>query len=138
MKTLNQLIRLSKHRLLERQRVLNVLEAEAHRLEDEVQSLEAESLIEEAKAEQVEFGSINWAPYFERIKARRAELSQIRESVMQDVNVAREELHTAFAEMKKIEILRDQKAAEIAAAVLKAEQDALDEVGISMHVRGGS
>ena len=134
-KTFNQLIRLHRHRLHERQKVLTKIEAEAGELQHKRDALEAEALIEEARAEESQFGIMAFAKYFARVKDRRNLLADAHLALDQKLVAARADLKAVFEELKRIEILRDQKVVEAAAAEKKAEQLALDEVAINQHRR---
>jgi flagellar export protein FliJ len=137
MKTLGQLIRLSHHKLLERQKTIARLEAQIAEIKLKADQLDAEALIEEARAEETQFGIMAFAPYFARVKTRRAELFEARKALDQRMVAARALLKKAFDEMKRIETLRDQKLAEAKEAERKADQAALDEVALQQHRRAG-
>ncbi len=135
MKTLEQLIRLNNYRLTERQKALVTLEAKAAQLRTLADELEARALIEEAKAEQSELGTLGWGEYLKRVKAERERLVAARSELDGRITAARADLKVAFEELKRIEILRDQKLAAAEAEAKKREQSALDEVAISQHRR---
>ena len=130
MKTFGQLIRLHRYRLLDKQKQLAKLEAESAELKRQSDHLEAEALIEEARAEESSYGVMAFANYFERVKQRRFALNEERAALFQRVLSARAALRGAFQELKRIEILRDQKIADAEAAEKKAEQATLDEIAL--------
>jgi hypothetical protein len=135
MKTFDQLIRLHRHRLTERQKALVALEAKAGELRQAAAGLEAEALIEEAKAEESELGTFGWGAYLTRVRAERERLAAAGALLEHRIAEARALLRAAFEELKRIETVRDQKLAAAAAAAKKREQSALDEVAISQHRR---
>lgn len=135
MKTLEQLIRLHRHRLRERQKALVALEAKAAHLRQEADGLEARALIEEATAETSELGTFGWGAYLARVKAERTRLSAARAELQDRIEEARTKLKAAFEELKRIEILRDQKLAAAKAEAKKREQQALDEIAMTQHHR---
>jgi flagellar export protein FliJ len=135
MKTFDQLIRLHRHRLTERQKALVALEAKAAELRQTAAALEAEALAEEAKAGESELGTFGWGAYLTRVRAERERFAAARAEAEQRIGQARALLRAAFEELKRIEIVRDQKLAAAAAAAKKREQSALDEVAISQHRR---
>lgn len=135
MKTLEQLIRLNRHRLTERQKALVALEAKGAHLRQEAEELEARALIEEATAEQSALGTFAWGAYLARVKAERERLAATRAELAGRIEEARAKLKAAFEELKRIEILRDQKIAAAKAEAKKREQQALDEVAMTQHHR---
>jgi len=135
MKTLDQLIRLHRHRLTERQKALAALEAKAAQLRQQAAELEARALIEAARAEQSEFGTFGWGAYLMRIKVERERLHAAGTELGRRIQEARAILRAAFEELKRIEILKEQKVAVAEAEAKKREQAGLDEVAISQHRR---
>jgi len=138
MKTYNQLIRLHEYRLHQRQKVLARLQSEEAEMQLKIDSLQAEMLIEEARALESPLGSATFGSYFRRASEKRRALADARNEIARNVVGARMELKKAFDELKRIETLRDQKLAEAREAERKAEQAALDEVALQQHRRGES
>lgn len=135
MKTLDQLIRLHRHRLTERQKALVALEAKAAQLRQQAEELEMRALVEEANADQSELGTYGWGAYLVRVKAERERLHAAGVELTQRIFEARVTLKAAFEELKRIEILKEQKVAAAEAEARKREQVRLDEVAISQHRR---
>ena len=136
MKTLDKLIRLHRYRLRERQKALVALEAKAQRLKGLADALEVEAAIEEANAGLSELGTFGFGAYLKRVQIERERLHVAATELAVHVNAARVALRAAFAELKRIETLREQKRAAAQAEFKKREQAALDEVAITQHVRG--
>jgi flagellar FliJ protein len=136
MKAFNQLIRLGRYRLLGQQKSLAELEAHAAELRQRADELEAEVREEEERAGTTEFGASGFGAYFERVGQTRREIADAQAKLSRDLNEARAKLRTAFKELKRIEILRDRKAAEAAEAARKEETAALDDVALTQHRRG--
>jgi flagellar export protein FliJ len=135
MKTYNQLVRLHEYRLHERQKALAELDAQAAELKLKVERLDAEMLIEEARAEETQLGSAAFASYFKRASEKRVSLSEARNAVARKILAARTELKHAFDELKRIETLRDRKAHEMEQEAKRLEQAELDEAALQQHHR---
>lgn len=135
MKALDQLIRLHRYRLTERQKQLVALEAKAMHLKHQAEALEAQALIEEAKAEQSELGTLGWGAYLGRVRIERERLSASRAELGARIEEARRALKAAFEEVKRIEILKEQKLAVAEAETKKREQEMLDDIAVTQHRR---
>ncbi len=135
MKTFDQLIRLHHHRLTERQKALVALEARAAQLRQEADALEAQALIEEAKADASELGTLGWGAYLTRVRGERERLHEAGAELTDRIVEARATLREAFEELKRIEILKEQKLAAAEAEAKRKDQAILDDVAISQHRR---
>jgi flagellar FliJ protein len=132
MANLDPLIKLRKFKLEDMQKSLAVLYREAESIETRKQNylmvLEHERSALETSNDVMSLTLFN--NYADRIKKVVEELNDDLSIVNARIDVAREEMREAFAEMKKIEIVRDNRKAEERAVRDKKESDTLDEVGV--------
>ncbi len=137
MANLDPLIKLRKFKLEDMQKSLAVLYREAESIETRKQTyLMALEHERSALDNTNDVMSITlFHSYAERIKKIVEELNDDLSIVNARIDVAREEMREAFADMKKIEIVRDNRKAEDRAARNKKESDTLDEVGVMRFAR---
>jgi flagellar protein FliJ len=138
MANLDPLIKLRKFRLEDMQKSLAVLYREAESIETRKQTylmaLEHERSALENTNDVMSMTLFN--NYSDRIKKVVEELNDDLSIVNARIDVAREAMREAFADMKKIEIVRDNRKAEERSARDKKESDTLDEVGVMRAARG--
>jgi flagellar FliJ protein len=137
MANLDPLIKLRKFKLEDMQKSLAVLYREAESIETRKQTylmtLEHERSALETSNDVMSMTLFN--NYADRIKKVVEDLNDDLSIVNARIDVAREEMREAFAEMKKIEIVRDNRKAEERAVRDKKESDTLDEVGVMRAAR---
>jgi flagellar protein FliJ len=134
---LNPLIRLRKFLVEEKQKALAELYRVAEALENRQRKLK--NMIDDERKIAEERQDLDthmaWLLFSDRA---RGEIENLADEIKQwDVKIAKaqDEMKDAFAEMKKIEIIQENRDAEEEKKILKRESDVLDEVGIDIFRR---
>ena len=133
---LGPLIRVQKHALDQKQKFL----AELYRQAEEFES-QKKNMLETLASEREKIGDMGvemlayFGPYADSVKARVKEIDQALETLNTRIDMAREDIRAAFAELKKIEITQENRENEERRATDKKESDELDEIGIEVFRR---
>lgn len=137
MADLSALIRLRKHRVEEKQKALAELFREAERFEAAIQGLLDQRERERALAEEKnDYETLTaYTLFAERVKTQIDFLKEGLRRVNARVVVAQDAMREAFGELKKIEIIQENRKAEEARALQKKEGQMMDEVGLQRHAR---
>jgi len=134
MARLDSLIRVKKHRVDEKQKALGRLYREMEELQAEKQTvldaLEKESLIAEEMASDVSVQQ-SYAAFKERVKARLNGIKQKEARLETRILVAQDDMKDAFADLKKVEIVDENRKEKEKKERLKKENETLDEIGIT-------
>lgn len=134
MSTLDALIRVRKFELDEKRRFLKGLEM----IEDEHKAalvkLGEELLQEQKIASASQEGAYAYGAYGRVVIRRREDLDRAIIDIGLQIEVAREELATAFSELKKFEITKESRERVEAVAEGRREQAVLNELGINGHL----
>lgn len=135
MKSLNTLIRLQSRKVDELRRRFGQLENQKQQLISRSDAL-AEELKKEVEmaGKSPEMGAF-FGGFADRIKSRRADIALEIAKVEKQIAELSEQVRAAFSELKKFEIVRDQRLAAKRAKEAKQEAEALDEMAILMHGR---
>ncbi len=136
MADLNPLIRVRKHVVEQKQKFLSELYKHAEELDQQKVTLLAQLAEEQEKTAEmgVEFQAY-FAPYAESVKHRVADIDHARGQLEVRIEIGREDIRKAFAELKKIEITQERREGEEQAEIDKKESDELDEIGIEVYRR---
>lgn len=127
---LKSIIRLRKHELDERRRVVTQLQAHLDNLErEEKRALEALEA-EKRHAEIDEETRAAFPNYNKRVQGKLKELRAEQEKVKLAVERAREELQDAFKELKTYEITEDNRQKRIEAEEKRKENQIMDDIGL--------
>ncbi|MBI1327348.1 MAG: hypothetical protein GC136_06855 [Alphaproteobacteria bacterium] len=129
MAELEPLIRLRKHRVDEKQKILSNLFRDYERLEEEKQKLET-SLEKEYQIAQ-ESGEPETVNYYMRyakdVRERIENIEKGQKLLNTRIALAQDEVREAFSEMKKVEIIHERREEEERKEILKKEADIQDE-----------
>lgn len=131
MKTLSTLISLVEKKLEEKQKQIALIEQEQERIQAERRKLQqsaVQGFNKAAKASSEHAMYQNAGPYADRAKDRDKELQAVEALVAEQHKKVRAELKDLFAEKKRLEIIADQKAEELAKKIAKKNQGELDEI----------
>jgi len=136
---LNPLIRVQKHMLDQKQKFL----AELYRQSEEYEAQKAQMLetLQEEREKLVGLGVemlSYFGPYEKSVKDRAKEIDAALLTLNTRIELAREDIRNAFAELKKIEITQENRDDEEQKAIDKKQSDELDEIGIEVFRRGQS
>lgn len=136
MADLEPLIRVRKHAVEQKQKFLADLYRQSEQLETEKQTVldRLEEEREKVKEMQVEMLSY-FGPYTDAVKERVSEIDEARKQLDTRIEIAREDMREAFADLKKIEITQERREAEEEAEVNKKESSELDEIGLDIFRR---
>lgn len=137
MARLEPLIRVRKHRVDEKQKVLGRLYSHMEFLESE-QKARAERLEAEKKMleDTPELQMFSGFPQFAaRIKAEIDDLRGQAAKLEVRIRVAQDDLREAFAELKKVEIIERERKEEIKMSANRKEGVQMDEIGLQVHRR---
>jgi flagellar protein FliJ len=132
MADLNPLIRVRKHAVEQKQKFLAELYRQAEQLADQKQSMLRQ--LEEEREKLKNNNSVEMLKYFgvytEAVKTRVKDIDEAVEKLNTRINIAREDMREAFAELKKIEITQERREAEEIAELEKRQAQLLDEMAI--------
>jgi flagellar export protein FliJ len=119
----------------EKRRALAELERTEQDVLDRQQALRAEMLREQAAVRENPAFGITFGAYVQRYKDQQERLAQSLVNIRKAIEVARDDLSSAFKELKTYEItqanrdLRDKHERD------RKEQEVLDEIGLTLHRR---
>jgi len=135
MTDLSALIRLHKHELDEKRRILAQLYAAMSALESERQALE-DAFVREKEAVDVT-GDVHFtfASYVERVGEQREDIRQREMALEQEIEAAKESLMETFSEMKKYEMTQEQRERLEEEERLLKESRLMDEIGLETFRR---
>ncbi len=131
---LYNLIRLHKWHVNEKQRKLGEMNHMLNSLESQAQALENELANEQKVAAQsaTEAGLL-YGNYAEAIIERRKRLAESISQAENAIAAAREELATAYQELKKYELTQENRNRRAAMEQTRKEQMALDEIALQTY-----
>lgn len=135
-KDFDQLIRISKWGVDERQRELGVLIAREEDLILQGHRLDAELIREQQiAAEDPTSAGFLYGGFADHYRIRKEQLRQILHAVRLEIEDARERLAEAYRHLKVYEEVRTGRAKKEAAEEARQEQNVLDEIGLNQHRR---
>lgn len=137
MADLHSLIRLRKYRVEEKQKILADLFREAEKYEAAIDKLERQHDHEKAAAEASgDYETLTaYALFAERVRDQVAFLHQGLDAINARVAIAQEAMRDAFSELKKIEIIQENRDAEEEKEELRREGIVMDEIGLQGFAR---
>ena len=130
MKSLKTLIKLRKDEVDKRRKELSDIEARQQSLIAEFERHGKSIEIESAAAVNFPETSITFAGFLKKTLKRRDDLQKAIKLMQQVIDKKRDELQEAFGELKKLEIVLENKITEAYRAELKREQGKLDEIAL--------
>lgn len=136
MADLSGLIRVRKHALEQKQKFVAELYRQAEELENQKTTLLAQ--LDEEREKMQEFGVemlSYFGPYSDAVKERVIEINEAAVTLESRINIAREDMRAAFAELKKIELTQEAREAEEQKEQDKKESAELDAIGIEAYRR---
>lgn len=136
MADLTGLIRVRKHALEQKQKFVAELYRQAEELENQKSTLLTTLEEEREKVDEMGVEMLSYfGPYSEAVKERVIEIDEASETLNARIEIAREDMRAAFAELKKIQITQERREDEEEKALNKKESDELDEIGIETYRR---
>ncbi len=138
MPKLSSLIRVQKHRVDEKQKILARLYAELEALEQKKQNVIDQIAKERKVAEGMSsdpLTQLSFGNYINNAKKSVSALENDIEKVNVRISLAQDDIRAAFEELKKTEIVHQNRIDEEKKAQKKKENTELDEIGIEGHRR---
>jgi flagellar export protein FliJ len=137
MADLTALIRLRKYKVEEKQKALADLFREAERFEAVIKGLQTQKDQERALAEEKnDYETLTaYTLFAERVKGQIEFLQLGLSKVNSRIVVAQDAMREAFGELKKIEIIQENREAEEAKAELQRDSKTMDEIGLQGFMR---
>lgn len=134
---LDPLIRLRKHTVDEKQRVVAQLYREAENLEKQKKVVQDQMAEEKRLAEEMNRPEaiVFYTRYADGARKKIAALQLSIKKMEGRIEAAQEEMRTAFAEMKKIQITQDRREKREEKKRQKKDDDMLDEVALDQYRR---
>ena len=135
-KDIHSLIRLHDWQVDEKRRALAELLGAISALEGQARKLESDLISEQkAAADQPDESGLYYGNYAEVVILRREELTGAIAEVEKQILDARDILSEAYRELKKYEVVQENRDARDHAETERREQIVLDELGIQAFVR---
>lgn len=131
MADLNPLIRVRKHALEQKQKFVAELYRQAEELENQKKTLLEQLEEERTKIQEMGVEMLSYfGPYADAVKDRVTEIDEASTTLETRIEIAREDMRAAFAELKKIELTQEAREDEEQKELNKKESDDLDEIAI--------
>ena len=131
MAKLDGLIRVRKHALDQKQKFVAELYRQAEELENQKVTLLTTLEEEREKVDEMGVEMLSYfGPYSKAVKERVQDIDEAASTLETRIEIAREDMREAFAELKKIEITKQNRDDAEEKAVNKKESDELDEIAI--------
>lgn len=135
MRNRESLIRLHRFQVDEKRRKLAELELMRDEFRARERELEAQVLAEQRKAGISDVAHFAYPMFAKSVIRRRQNILNSIEDIERQLGVAKEELAGAFRELKKYEIIEDNRKRRHRREAMRIEQTELDEVALGMHRR---
>ena len=137
MRGIEGLIRLSKWKLDEKRRAVVDLELLRAGLDRQIRQLDTELDRERKVAAASLEANFGFTGYHGANREKRARLMASLDEVQVKIALAQEEVNDAFRELKKFELVKENRLAAAAREQARREQAELDEAGLQGFLRGG-
>jgi flagellar export protein FliJ len=135
MRNRESLIRLHRFHVDEKRRKLAELELMLQEFRARERELEAQVLSEQKKAGISDVAHFAYPMFAKSVIRRRQNILTSIEDIDKQIEAAKEELSGAFRELKKYEIIEDNRKRRHRKDVMRVEQMELDEVAAGIHRR---
>jgi flagellar FliJ protein len=136
MADLKSLIRVRKHTVEQKQKVVAALYEEATKLENEKNAMLTTLAEEEAKSADMPLEMLSYiGPYRDAVQLRVAAIGIVAKNLEARIQIAQDDMRQAFSELKKVEITQEKREDEEKAELDKKESDELDDIAIEAFRR---
>lgn len=132
---LTALIRLHQWRLDEKRRALADLEGLAERLTEEIGRLDEQVRRETAAVANEDLVTVDIGAFLAACRDRRKRLCQSRDQVNREIEVARSDISECYRELKKYELVQEERDRRAQDRLKRREVAMYDEIGITRHAR---
>ena len=129
------LIRLARFKVEELQKQMAEIDRARASIDEQIQRLEESVPEEQAVAQENKDGYLAYGSYARSVIKRKENLRASQAEVEAQADALRERLETAFAELKKFELLEERRLARIQDAARAADQAEMGEIGGRAHRR---
>lgn len=131
MAKLEPVIRMRKHALEQKQKVLAELYRQAEEYETQKNLLLTQMEQEREKMEELGVEMISYfGPYSKNVETRVSNIDIVLVRLNARIEVARDDMQSAYAEMKKLEITQERRDDEDKRKIDKKDSDEMDDIGI--------
>ncbi len=131
MADLHSLIRVRKYVVEQKQKFLSELYRQEEEFTMQKQTLLEQRAAEEEKVHEMGVEMLSYfGPYAVAVEERVEDINTAMETLSKRIEIAREDMSAAFAELKKVEITQETRDSEEASALNKKESNELDEIAI--------
>jgi hypothetical protein len=134
-KSKKTLIRLHKWKVDQERRKLLLLQAEQSSLQEKKAKLEKSAIEEQAKAADMEYGALLYPSFAQSVILRRAQIDDSLSGVSEKMKGALQSTKSAFLELKKYEIVEDNRVQSEKLEERRSEQREQDEVASQRYTR---
>ena len=136
MADLKPLIRVRKHGVEQRQKVLSELYRKAEQLAQEKRDLLTRLDEEQAHLEEMDVQMLSYfGPYSDAVHERVEEIDKAAKTLDARIEIARDDIRRAFADLKKVEITQERREEEEEKARNQKESKELDDIGVDRFLR---
>ena len=135
MKSKKTLIRLHKWKVDQERRKLLLLQAEQSTLQEQKAKLEKSAIEEQAKAADMEHGALLYPSFAQSVILRRAQLDESLSGVSEKMKGALQSTKSAFLELKKYEIVDDNRIQSEKLEARRSDQREQDDVASQRFTR---
>lgn len=136
MADLEALIRVRRHAVEQKQKFLAELYKQADELEGQKETMLTTLAEERKKVDEMGVEALGYfGHYSEAVRGRVEDINEAMKKLNNRINIAREDMRDAFAELKKVEITQERRSAEEDKELKKKESDLLDEVALEGYRR---
>ena len=133
---LNPLIRVQKHALEQKQKFLAELYRQAEEYEGQKEHMLKTLEEEREKLDDMGVEMLRYfGPYEAGVDARVKEIDEALLTLNTRIDLAREDMREAFAELKKIEMTQEERDVAEQRDIDKKQSDELDEIGLEVFRR---
>lgn len=135
MRNRESLIRLHRFQVDEKRRKLAELELMVQEFRSRERELEAQVEAEQKKAGISDVAHFAYPMFAKSVIRRRQNILTSIADIERQLDSAKEELSDAFRELKKYEVIEDNRKRKVRKEVMRVEQAQLDEVALGIHRR---
>lgn len=135
MRNRDSLIRLHRFQVDEKRRKLAELELMAQEFRARERELEAQVQAEQKKAGISDVAHFAYPMFAKSVIRRRQNILASIEGIERQLDSAKEELSDAFRELKKYEVIEDNRKRKVRKTAMHVEQTQLDEIALGIHRR---
>lgn len=131
MADLTGLIRVRKYAVEQKQKFLSELYRQAEELEAQKKTMLDQRAAEEAKVHEMGVEMLSYfAPYAKAVEQRVKEIDYSLNTLNKRIELTRDDVRAAFAELKKVELTQEARDDEEQAEIKKKEDNELDDIAL--------